>query len=93
MTLDMRNRAQAGLQTKPQPLGTASQQVANDQAMSTAAATTGGGAAAVGNAGLPVLAPPASVTAPILPGGIERIAPPPREASPPKPPGIGLPPR
>jgi hypothetical protein len=97
MTADMRLRAQAGLQTKPQPLGTASQEVVNEQAMSAAAAMAGSGASAVGGDTPPVFGSPQIMTAPILPGGTSAITPPPARApavppSPPRPIGRGLPP-
>jgi hypothetical protein len=69
MTADMRVRAEAGLQPKLQPLGTATQALATEQAMNAASAM-----AAVGIRTLPQLGAVSNVTAPILPGGTSTIA-------------------
>jgi FecR protein len=73
MTDAMRAVALAGLQARLKQAGGSTQELANEQAMGTTVATfnSSGAAAEEASAGPPP--PPSGVTAPLLPGGLDRI--------------------
>jgi hypothetical protein len=76
MTLDLRNRAQAGLQTTTQLVG-GGQQATNEDVVKNTVAGLGGSLPAVApEAGSSLLSSPQTLSAPILPGGSNTIQPP-----------------
>jgi hypothetical protein len=90
MTVDLRNRAQAGLSTKTQIVGGAGQQATNEEVVKSTTAALGSSMSAVApeGGGASLLSTPQGLTAPILPGGASTIIappPPPVRPAPPRP--------